>query len=236
MLRAAPESTHEILYAKLKDANVAIHVSEARALAAERDAQRVVQTATSELATVTAALRLSEEGRRVAEARVDELSRPDGQRLKEVQAMELSAHAARKAVAECCDDTAASALEEEARFQTDRARQARHCLTTGTAVPRAVAVHMYVGAEGAKASHDDDASDAADLARLELSVAMERALDRSATASGIGARHGGSAAGSRSERTDRYVRAVSLDLQEGLHREAEAYAAAQQAAPEATPR
>jgi len=225
MLRSlSPQTTHDILYSKLKEANGAIRVSETRAISAERDAQRFMEDAASSVVAMTSALRVSEEGRRVAEARIDTLSRPDPDRLKAVQAMELDAHAARKTAKECCEEPSKVALEEEARFQTARARQARHCLMTGT-TPRVVAAHLHTGPTRPMAMGSNN-GDGGDLVRLELAVAMERAFDRSSTASGIAARHSTHTQATQSDRTDRYVQAVSLDLQEGLQREVEAYDAA----------
>lgn len=235
MQRVSPHATSEILYSKLKAANASIQIAEGRAQRAEHDAEHARRLCASEVETLTTALSASDVARRHAVEALHAASRPDPLAQARVRRLEEEAHAARKALRDCTDPTSVDALEEDADFRTCAARQARHCLDANVALPRPVVAHVYACASGTTgASSEADGVDAS-LARLELSVALGRALDTTRTVDGIGARHATTVASVR-ERTDNYIRAVSRDLQEGLEREQAAYLAAKEAGLEAVAR
>lgn len=229
MRLASPDATSEILYSKLKTATAAIQIANDRAERAERDADDAKRACASKIKTITASLAASDVARRHAEEALRAASRPDPAAQARVRALEMHAHAARKTARECDDDAEREALLEEAEFHTCVARQARHCLETGTE-PKAVAAHVFTCATEPRGDHEHVRGE---LVRLELSVALERALDAERTASGIAARH---SAATAQQRTNSFVRAVSKDLQEGLQSEAAAYAAARQVQPAAVRR
>lgn len=241
MQRVSPNATTEILYSKLKAANASIQIAEDRAQRAERDAEHAMRSCASKLETMTTALSASDTARRHAEEALCAASRPDPVAQARVRRLEEEAHAARKALRDCTDPALVDALEEEARFRTCAARQARHCFDANVAPQRPVVAHVYVCPSDAataattgccaKTAQEVGAS----LARLELSVALGRALDTTRTVDGIGTRHATTVASAR-ERTDNYIRAVSRDLQEGMEREQGAYQAAKEAGDEAVAR
>jgi len=245
MQRASPDATANILYDKLRSANSAIQIAEQRAERAERQAAEATRDAEQKLQVVRHALSASEVTRRHAEEALRVAAQPDNRRQAEVRALEMDAHEARRTARDCCGDAAArEALEEEAAFRTSVAKQARHCLQTGGA-PRAVVAHVYAAPRAvatatsvqapATTGGEDDGRD--ELAKLELSLALGRAVDASRTVDGIGARHAHQAASvSAQERTNNYVKAVSKDLQEGLEHEMDAYAAALRAGTQAVAR
>ena len=222
MQRLSPNASNEILFFKLKTANEAIRVAERRAEAAEQEAAKVHANANARLSDAASALNASNVALRHAEEEARAASCPDKHEQARVRALEMDAHAARKTAKACCDPAQRAVLEEEATFQSALARQARHCLQTGT-TPRAIVAHVYVGAAAKDSTQDDGGS--GDLARLELNVALGRALDaRAQTASGIGARHP-----SHGERVERFVKAVSADIQGGLEQAVADYDAAKDA-------
>lgn len=235
------QASSETLYSKLQNATASIRIAEDRAERAEREAEHTMRSCASKLETITATLTASDVARRHAEEALSAASQPDPIAQARVRALEMTAHAARKTARDCddaADEATREALEEEAAFHTAVAKQARHCLQTGTE-PKAVCAHVYarVSTAATTGACADSDGGRGELARLELDVALGRALDAAAqTASGIGARtHGGGTGPSRAH-VDRFVRAVSKDLQEGIERESVAYAAASKAGDRAVAR
>lgn len=222
------QASNVILYSKLQNATASLRVAEERAERAEREAEHTSASCASKLEAVTATLAASDVARRHAEERLRVALLPDPAAQARVRAFEMTAHAARRLARECVDEGAREALEEQAEFHTAVAKQARHCLSNGTE-PKPVHAHLYACSATTGACAGENDGGYGELVRLELNVALGRALDAYRTADGIGARHGGRGDATARESTDRFVRAVSADLQQGLQRESEAYEAASKA-------
>lgn len=213
--------TADLLYAKLSAAKRDLSVAEKHAQVAAAAAAASVAASAEKIASVHAELDATKQRLRVVNEALEEHERPDRAALERVHALEARAHASKTALADLHASTCAAdreALVDRADYDRAVARRARHCALTGAPETATAVSHIHLGATSATPVRYTAADAELNAKLLSLAVGYPRA--------GRAADDTGASSVATGDNLERYIAAVSLDIQVSMQTAVDQYAKA----------